>query len=345
MKINKEFKYNFIIAIVLITMDLLWNEITQNKYSTYQFKFPYVFLEFTSNFCFYGIYAVNYLVFAPRFLVKKKLLLYGISFLGMILLFAGTRYLLEEIILFHFTGLHNYNLENPRIVSVYLFDSFYYTLRFCLYSSIVYLLFRFNENKDKLHTLSLEHQKAQLTTLKSQISPHFLFNTLNNFYVELYDEKPETANDILKLSHLLRYVTYEAAQDFMPLEKELVFINDYLHFFKRRYEDNFHVELQIHGTIKDQKVPSLILIHFIENVCKHGIINDKNRIAKIKITIQNNQLEVITTNHINTSEKYMDSGIGTDNIEKRLKVLFKNNYTLEYQKNDAIFKTVLKLPI
>ncbi len=345
MKLTKELKYNLLIVFTLVVMDLLWNEITQNNSSKHQFKHPYYFLHFTSNFCFYGIYVLNYLVFAPRFLVKKRLLFYASSFLAMILLFAGTRYVLEEIIFFNITGLHNYNIENPNLVTTYLFDSFYYTFRFCLYSSVVYLLFRYIENKEQLHKLNLEHQKAQLTTLKAQISPHFLFNTLNNFYIELYDEKPDTAEDILKLSQLLRYVTYETSDDFMLLKKELKFIKDYLYFFKRRYEDNFHVHLSINGVIENQRIPSLILIHFIENVCKHGIINDNKRPAKIEINITNNELEIITENYINSSEKYMGAGIGSKNIQKRLNVLFKDTYSLNYQQKEPIFKAFLKLPL
>lgn len=343
MKISKELKYNILVIIILIIVDFSWDIFTSSKKTL--LLSTSLLLTITFSISFFSIYLINYYYFLPKLLDTKKYLLFILSIVLMILAFAGIRFLLEEIVSPFFFNIHNYNLDQEDIVFVYLTDSFIYAFKACLYSSIMYLLYKYNKNKNSLHQLNLKHQQAQLAVLKSQISPHFLFNTLNNFYVELYDEKPKIANDILKLSHLLRYVTYEASQDFMPLEKELIFINDYLHFFKRRYEDNFHVELQIYGTIKGQQVPSLILIHFVENVCKHGIINDKNRIAKIEINIQNNQLEVITINHINTSEKYMDSGIGTDNIEKRLQALFNNNYTLEYQKNDTIFKTNLKLPI
>ncbi|MEO9570786.1 MAG: histidine kinase [Polaribacter sp.] len=263
----------------------------------------------------------------------------------MIFTFAGIRFLLEEVILLYFLDIHNYNLKQDNIIFIYLTDSFIYAFKACLYSTIVYLLFKYNENKSKLHQLNIEHKQAQLTTLKAQISPHFLFNTLNNFYSELYDEKPETAKAILKLSQLLRYVTYEASEDFMPIKKEIDFIEDYIYFFKRRYEDNFQIHLEINGTIENQQIPSLILIHFIENVCKHGIINDKNRPAKIKINISNKEIEISTENHINNSEKYMDSGIGTENIKQRLAVIFKDSYILEAQKTDTKFKAYLKFPL
>jgi len=345
MKINKELKYNIFIITTLFLIDFVWDEIVQNKDAQYHLKDPYIILQFTSMVSMIGVYALNYIVFAPRFLAKKKYLHYFFSFLLMIFLFAVTRYLLEEIIFFHFTGLHNYNVEATHFLRGYLFDAFYYTFRFSLYSSIVYLLFRHIENKDKILALNIQHQEAKMMALKSQISPHFLFNTLNSFYSELFDEKPETAKDILKLSELLRYVTYEATQNYMPLQKELDFIQDYLYFYKKRYEDNYFVQLTIDGNVANQQIPSLILIHFVENVSKHGIINDKNNPAKIVIKVTDKFLEISTQNKMNASEKYESKGIGTQNIKKRLTVLFDGNFQLSNSTENNIFKAYLKMPL
>ena len=345
MKINKELKYNIIIITTLFLIDFVWDEIIQNKDAQYHLKSPYIILQFTSMLSMIVVYVLNYLVFTPWFLAKKKYLHYFFSFLLMILIFAVTRYTLEEIIFFHFTGLHNYNIEGKDLIINYLFDSFYYTFRFSLYSSVVYLLFRYIENKDKILALNTQHQEAKMMALKSQISPHFLFNTLNSFYSELFDEKPETAKDILKLSQLLRYVTYEATQNYMPLQKEIDFIQDYLYFYKKRYEDNYFVALTIDGKVANQQIPSLILIHFVENVSKHGIINDPNHPAKININITEDALEISTQNKINISEKYESKGIGTQNIKNRLTVLFNDKFQFNTSKENNIFKTYLKMPL
>ncbi|GFD80876.1 hypothetical protein KUL118_37380 [Tenacibaculum sp. KUL118] len=263
----------------------------------------------------------------------------------MVFVFAGIRFLLEEILSPILFNINNYNINNQSIVFTYFFDSFIFSFKASLYSTLVYLFFRYRENKNKLHLLEIKHQQAQLTTLKSQISPHFLFNVLNGFYIELYDEQPETANDILKLSHLLRYVTYETSENFVFLENEIQFLNDYLHFFKRRYESNFYVSFTIHGTPKNHKIPSLILINFIENVCKHGVINNPNKPANINITIDDISLVVTTENHTNTSEKYMETGIGTENIRKRLEVLYNDNFLLTFQQSNNIFNAYLQFPL
>jgi len=103
--------------------------------------------------------------------------------------------------------------------------------------------------------------------------------------------------------------------------------------------------LSINGHVSEQSIPALILVHFIENVCKHGIINNKDKGATITINIETDTLEIITTNYINNSEKYMEKGIGTDNIKNRLEVLFKDTYQLDYNYDGSQFKAYLKMPL
>lgn len=346
MNTKKEFLYNALIVIAILILDLLGDYIISNK-DVFSSNLNLILFKTTFTISLLTIYAVNYIYSVPRFLFKKKYIQYFMAFIVMILLFAGIRFLLEEIILYNITGMHNYFFDIPvsQLIGNYALDSFYYTLRVCLVSAVICLFFRYNENKEEIHHLQIEHEKAKLSVLKSQISPHFLFNTLNNFYEELYDDKPKTASDILKLSKLLRYVTYETNEDVADLNKEIAFIEDYLYFFKRRYEDNFHVLLHIDGFIHNQKVPSLILIHFIENLCKHGIINDKNRSASIALIVTDNKLELRTKNYVNTSDIYTEPGIGIKNIRQRLEVIYKDNFILEHQKNDNQFEAYLKLAL
>lgn len=343
MKLPKELKYNILIVLILIFIDFGWDIFRSGTKSIPLHHIS--LLTITFSISFFTVYNSNYYYFLPKLLDTKKYVLFVLSIVLLIFIFAGIRFILEEIILLHLFSINNYNLQQDGIVFIYLTDSFIYAFKACLYSTVTYLLFKYNENKSKLHDLKLKNKQAQLAALKAQINPHFLFNTLNNFYIELYDDKPETANDILKLSQLLRYVTYETSSNFVLLEKEIQFIKGYLHFYKRRYENNFSVILEINGIISCQQIPSLILIHFIENVCKHGIINDKNRSAKIEIFIKENFIEISTENTINISEKYTESGIGTQNVKKRLEVLFKDNFTLNYNQNNTIFKAYLKLPL
>lgn len=348
MRLSKELKYNIVFALLIMVVSVTWgysNDLIFNQSTDKWFK-PAAFLLFTTmHTAFFSVYALNYLVFAPRFLKPNTILQYCLSFVFMVLCFAGIRFFLEEVLVYSLFDFHNYNLDRPNIVMIYLTDSAVYTIRPCLYSSLMFLFFRFNENKSKMHQIQLQHQDAQMAMLKSQISPHFLFNTLNGFYSDLYEDKPETADDILKLSNLLRYVTYDAKENYMPLDKEIAFIKDYLYFYKKRYEDEFYVDFEIKGSVGGQKIPALLLIHFIENLCKHGIINDASKPAKIEININQHSLEIKTENVINPSENYMDKGIGTKNIKKRLDLLFGDQYTLHFETISGIYYSQLKLPL
>ncbi|WP_298901315.1 sensor histidine kinase [uncultured Psychroserpens sp.] len=348
MRLSKELKYNIIFGLLLILIGQTWeysNDLIFNQGRTTWFKPGSVILFFTYNIAYFTVYILNYLIFAPRFLKPNKIVQYLFSFVIMTLCFAVVRFLLEEVLILELFNFHNYNLERQNIVAIYLTDSALYALRPCLFSSLMFLFFRFAENKSRMHQLELQHQEAQMAMLKSQISPHFLFNTLNSFYSELYETQTETADDILKLSKLLRYVTYDSKDNFMPLAKEVNFIQDYLYFYKRRYEDEFYVDLSIKGNVSTQKVPSLMLIHFVENLCKHGIINDSKHPASIKINVEDQFLEIQTTNEVNASENYMDKGIGSHNIKKRLELLFDKNYTLNTENENNMYFAYLKIPL
>jgi len=344
MKQKKELLFNvlFLLAVMLIH---IYGDYMR-KGNLILFSAHYYYLSITFFCSSLLVYLINYKA-TLIILSQKKYALYVILFLGLILVFGFTRFILEEVIVYKITGKHNYQYDviDSKLLKNLGFDALYYTIRICLVSSLVCLVFKNSKDKKLLYELDLEHQKAQLLALKSQISPHFLFNTLNNFYVELYDDKPEIAKDILKLSQLLRYVTYETSEDFVSLKKEVDFIKDYLHFFKRRYEDGFSVDLQIEGVITNQKIPSLILIHFVENICKHGIINNKEHPAFIKLKITEVALELTAENYNNTSDKHELSGVGTENIKKRLNVIYKENYILEHTKTETNFKTYLKIKL
>ncbi|MEQ6124378.1 histidine kinase [Pseudotenacibaculum sp. MALMAid0570] len=350
MKWNQELKYNILFGLLFVLVGETWNLSVEMFFSGTSDRWNQInlggFLLFiTFNIAYFTVYALNYLVFAPRFLKLNKVPHYILAFFIMVLCFAAVRFFLEEIVGYHLFGTHNYNLNRDNIVAIYLIDSTGYTLRPCLFSSLMYLFFRYKENTKLVNQLKIQQQEAQMAMLQSQIGPHFLFNTLNGFYSDLYDKNPEEAKGILKLSQLLRYITYEVKEDFMPLKKEIAFIKDYLYFYNKRYEDNFYLNLEIKGNIKEQKIPSLVLIHFIENVCKHGVIDDKENPAKVKIIIEKDVIKVATENKINTSEKYMDKGIGTENIKSRMKILFKDNYELTYNSKDNYFSTYLKMPL
>jgi sensor histidine kinase YesM len=291
------------------------------------------------------IYILNYKYVCPNFFQVNSILktLLGISLL--IIIFSSVRFLLEEIILYNITGRNNYNIENLTVFR-YVGDNYFYAIKPILYSTIIFFVISNKEKRELTFQLEIAKSKAELDLLKSQISPHFLFNTLNSFYVELIDEKPSTANDIHRLSQLLRHVIYDSKNDFISLKKEINFLKDYVHFFRKRYEDNLYVNFNLNGNLEDKKIPTLVLINFIENLFKHGIVDNKDEIAEINISIEDDTLTLYTKNKTNESDKLMNSGIGNKNVKKRLDILYPNQeYSLQFSNKNSCFESTLKLPI
>lgn len=292
---------------------------------------------------FFTVYFLNFYLVCPYTLAPKHFARFTLGVFLLIITFAGIRYVLEEVVLYYFTGQHNY-YEVSRQFFYYTFDNSYFAIKAILFSTLLYLFFEYLASQKRMHQLQLEHTNAELSFLKSQLEPHFLFNTLNTFYTELIDTQPKTAKDIHRLSELLRYVTYEAQKDMMPLQKELKFIEDYIYFYRKRFEDQLFLEFSVEGVIGDQTIPSLILIHFVENIFKHGLTNQKGQPAKIQIMVSKHNLTMNTENKISNADTYAHKGIGKLNLEKRLSAIYKNEYTLREDHDETKYRAFLQIP-
>lgn len=290
------------------------------------------------------IYYINFHYICPRYLSKKRFLFFGLGFIGLILLFAGVRYSLDEILFKFLLGTNNYWGES-LVFPYYLFDNIHYAIRSIMYSSVIFLIFRFVEAQNQISQLQLNHKKAELSFLKSQISPHFLFNTLNSFYSELIEKQPAVAKDIHKLSELLRFVIYESGEELVALKKEIDFIKDYIYFYEKRFENELSVSFEVEGIVENQTIASLVFMHFIENVFKHGLLNEKDDPARILIEIKEKSISISTCNKMEQSMKYQEKGIGVENLERRLGTIYNDNYELKYAQEGDYFSAFLRIPI
>ena len=307
-------------------------------------RYPYYLYLITFYGVFCCIYFLNYYLICPRTVSKRKIFGFAISVLLLLLLHSGLRYFLDEVLLFRITGIHNY-FESSRRFGYYVIDNSYYAIKAILFSTSLYLLIEFVANKNKIHSLQLEHKKAELSLLKTQLEPHFLFNTLNTFYTELVDKQPETAKDIHRLAKLLRYVTYETQEDFMPLSSDLTFVSDYIYFQKKRFEDNLFLDYDVEGVVENQAIPAMVLIHFVENIFKHGILNNRNIPAKIRVLVTDKIIAVTTKNQIAMAENYSEKGIGEVNLRRRLQTIYGTDFKLSFTEDNAIFEANLTIPI
>lgn len=290
------------------------------------------------------VFYINYLWICPKTIPQKKWVVLILGQIFLLFLFPGLRHIIEEIIIYEITGNHNYPIDS-QLTPYYVYDNSYYSVRIILFSLVFYFLKTVWNNTKRINELQLENKQAELQNLKNQLSPHFLFNTLNSFYSDLMDTQPKTAEDVLKLSDMLRYVTYENEKDEVSLENEIQFIQNYIDLFSRRFDNQIAVEFQYEIHNNSAKVPSLLLIHFVENAFKHGISNDHSKPIKIDLKIKENRLLFRVENSYQSSENYDETGIGYKNICQRLELLFQKNYTLEVKETSDYYKVELNIPL
>ncbi len=183
-----------------------------------------------------------------------------------------------------------------------------------------------------------EKAQAELSFLKAQINPHFLFNTLNNIYALSVSQSEKTPESIMKLSNIMRYVTDEVAEDLVLLQSEIDCINDYIDLQKLRVGKTTKLKVEYSGEIKNQKIAPLVLMTFVENVFKYGISKHKTAAITIKLDIEDNKLLFFCQNTIFPhSAGTKRRGIGISNTRQRLEHMYPGKHRLEINTDNDLF--------
>jgi Histidine kinase len=191
-----------------------------------------------------------------------------------------------------------------------------------------------------------EKVNAELSYLKAQINPHFLFNTLNSIYSSAINENADnTASAIVKLSGLMRYVISEAHHTFVSLEKEINYISDYIELQQIRLGNTILLSYEVTGDPAGKKIAPLILISFIENAFKHGVNPEDNSSIRIRIEINGHNLNMTVANRKvkNSTDDTLKNGIGLENTKIRLQLLYPSKHLLEIKEHENEFLVLLKI--
>ncbi|MDN5285618.1 MAG: histidine kinase [Mucilaginibacter sp.] len=177
---------------------------------------------------------------------------------------------------------------------------------------------------------------AELSFLKAQINPHFLFNTLNNIYTLAVTKDDNAPDSIMKLSNIMRYVTDEVSTDFVPLQSEIDCINDYIELQRLRISNNTIINFIVKGDTDNKQIAPLVLMTFIENVFKYGISKHEKTSIDINIRISDTDISFFCKNHIfATRDKNQRTGIGIKNTQQRLAYLYPDKHSLNiWSEND-----------
>lgn len=185
---------------------------------------------------------------------------------------------------------------------------------------------------------------AELSSLKAQLNPHFLFNTLNNIYTLVVIQDDNAADSVMKLSNIMRYVTDEVSTQFVPLQNEINCISDYIDLQKIRLGENTQVEVEFTGSIAGKKIAPLILMPFVENVFKYGISNHEKSVISIRVDVNDKDIAFLCSNRIfNNRNSYQKTGVGIQNTKQRLAHLYPGNHVLNISEQNDHYTVKLTL--
>ncbi|WP_411029277.1 sensor histidine kinase [Spongiimicrobium sp. 3-5] len=206
----------------------------------------------------------------------------------------------------------------------------------------IYMEWKKNENLRKI----VENEKvySELQFLKTQLNPHFLFNSLNAIYALSVKKSPDTSQAIVNLSELMRYMLYEADKDVVPLAKELEYIKSYVQLQRLRLSDSENVTLNISGQEKDKTIPPLLFISFIENAFKYGTDYEGKTDVKINLFISNESIHITVVNKVGVyKEPSKNSGVGLKNVRNRLELLYPFAHELIVKNDEKTYSVDLTL--
>jgi len=302
---------------------------------------------------------------APTLLFKKKHMLFAIVSIGIIVLCTG-------IISYNTTNKPQPSFDRPPVERPYIenppprhknnavrqrpqgpplappqFFIHFFVLGFTYVMATFLETFLFARKKEEETILNQqENLQTELKFLKSQINPHFLFNSLNNIYALSVIDSDKTQQSISHLSDMLRYVLYECEQELVPLEKEITYIKNYVKLFSLKSSKPYAIEMDFDMHQQHHKIAPMLLIPFVENALKHGNIEAKSD-SYIRMGIKSDatSIQFKIENSISEVKKVVDKvgGIGLENVKKRLEIIYPKQHHLAIDHTTKSFSVTLKI--
>ncbi len=210
------------------------------------------------------------------------------------------------------------------------------------YGFIVYLLRQEKARQDEQQ----ERLQSELSFLRSQISPHFIFNVLNSIVYLIRSKSPQAEPVTIKLSELMRYMLYESGGSQVPLDKEVEYLKNYVELQRIRFEEDVDIRIDIEGSPNSHVIEPMLMIPFVENAFKHGVGLIPEPVIDISLKINGKGLGFSVKNKITpetAEEKDSNSGIGLRNVRRRLELLYPENHHFEIKENGEWFVVNLNL--
>ena len=261
-------------------------------------------------------------------------------------------YVLASFLLCLIVGLVNTRLErnfdaalrgHERMV---FYGQFTMALRYLLIAFFLQLAIDYYSQKEMIRRIELEKINAELNFLRAQVNPHFLFNTLNNLYALILEKSDKSAEAVLKLADIMKYILAEGKENKVALEKEIRMLKNYTELEQLRKSDAA-IDFSVQGHVNGQQITPLLLLPLIENAFKYGLNTvSKNGFIHIKLAVEQSQMQFDIENNnppVSNKEALHSLGIGIENVKQRLKFLYPEKYHLQINEDPERFKVTLQL--
>lgn len=237
------------------------------------------------------------------------------------------------------------NKQRYHLINLKKTNYLYLSIIISLFIFLLFIILYFRQAKLKARK---EHLQSEVDFLKSQMNPHFLFNSINNIYVLMEEDKESAANILLNFSDLMRYQLYECNVQEIQLSKEIAFINNYLAFEEMRYSNTIELALNIQSVEKEKySIAPLLIQPFIENAFKHAPKQTKNKsVISIEISVKDSYMRLVVANpYLPDQSSNLPGGIGLNNVKKRLKLLYPKHHKLIINNQNEQFRIELELKL
>lgn len=313
------------------------------------FRLPMPLPMLVNNIFMIIAFYVNLLVLMPRFFNKKRWGYYAFFTSLFILASFWLHDLTRELeILLGVGRPFNPYRNRPRGVFEFRQFSFLYTFGLIWAVSMVYhLLGQLQASRRHAEEVKASALQAELSFLKAQINPHFLFNTLNSIYALTLKQSSDAPKAVIKLSNLMRQLTNDTSVECVPLDEELNFIRDYIELQQLRLSDKTTVNCNMKYSEQNLCIAPRLLVPFIDNAFKYGVSNCTKSSIDIDLHLEGSTLLFTVKNaiHANNAERQASSGIGLENVKRRLELLYEGRHTLKQQQTDTEYQLTLTLTL
>jgi two-component system, LytTR family, sensor kinase len=282
-----------------------------------------------------------------KFILKKRILVFSLVYFSLLILFAAVLRVVDNQIILPYILTHWDRLplfEAP----VFLYNVI--KLQFVAAIPFMIKLFSYwTETELRSTQYHRQKQEAELSFLRNQFNPHFLFNALNTLYSKILTNPAEASGVVLKLCSLLRFSLYEANQSSIPLSKEVEYLSNYVELQKTRFGDQINISFSIFGNKERGAVEPFLILPFIENSFKHcQPNNDAQSWITVQISIEHEHVIAIIDNsylHAAPSSENNSKGVGQSNVQKRLQLLFPGNHVMRCERGEENYYVYLKFPL